>query len=1314
MPVEPQDPIDAQSASEGTADSFLREVAGPAEREAAGRHPPPLLSAGEVVCDRFVIERLAGSGGMGAVYRSLDRLTGAPVALKMMSYPGRHDDRFAQEARVLATLQHPAIVRYVAHGSTTRGQAYLAMQWLDGEDLATRLSRVGLTVPESLAVVRRLAEGLSLAHARGLVHRDVKPSNVLLAQDDPSRATLLDFGIVHMGLSEMGPTARPRTRTGTVLGTVGYMSPEQAIADRQLDARTDVFALGCVLFECLTGQPAFRGEHVAAVLAKVLRAEAPRVRELRPELPAELDEFVARLVAKERAGRPADGSAVLHELDALGSVAGSVPGASVRPAPRLSGGEQRLVSVLLAAVPGDPARGQEIARRLAGDFARLANGTLLVTWSGRGSPSAQAIAAAVCALELRAAFPLGRITLAAGRANTTAGGPSGPPIDLAASLLARLASPGVCVDEVTAGLLGERFEVGPHAELLGRRSDDEPPRTLLGVPTPCVGRDKELGLLELTLRECIDESVARAVVVTGPAGQGKSRLRHEFLAKARERGDVSILMARADPVGAGSAFMMARQLVRQAIGVSEGDYVAAQQMKLRTHVEQVCQGGDCGRVADFLGELARVPAIDLPSPELLVARDDPQIMAAWLARSFGEWLGAECSRSPLLIVLEDLHWGDVPSVTYLGEGLRALEAKPLMVFALARPELHDTFHGLWTGVDKHEIALGRLPPRAAERLVEAVLKENISRDVVARIVERAAGNAFYLEELIRRVAEGGDDTLPETVLVLVQSRLERLEPEARRIVRAASVFGEVFWRGGVEALLGAPHDSEDVGAWLDALSRGEMISSVRDSRFPAERQYVFRHSLLREGAYAMLTDEDRTVGHRLAGEWLERGGEREPLTMANHFEKGGEPKRAVPWLVRATQVALESGLVEKAMALADRGIACGADGGERGLLRHSQASALFLGGDLKEAVEIEREAMRFLPVGSASWFASLSGLLSLGYFLGDAAILTPALQTILSVPVQPNPSRAYAHARFLGCVSLLLAGHHEPADSMLKGAEASVKGTVDPGLAPVLYARLARAFSDLMKGELGTALAIVTECRALAERTLDTPGRATAMSYAVYALVEAGSYERADAVWRELRAICGPRGLGFLLNSATAHRDSARVYAHRGAEVIASLSGLLDRTDPHFAATARVNLAHALVQTGDLEAGAREATILLEDAPTFPTLQSRALGVLALVELRRQDAERALAFAERGLDLYARAPWPYNGSTLRLARAEALHALGRTGDARIAIREARDVVLHTAATLDGDPELRDSYLNTIHAHARTLQLARKWLSESAP
>src|SRR5215472_7621308 len=117
----------------------MRDVAPAGGMGIEGSLGPLRLAEGEIISDRFVIERLAGSGGMGAVYRALDRVSGGPVALKVMSQPGRHDERFAQEARVLAELQHPAIVRYVAHGATPRGLLYLAMQWLEGEDLATRL-----------------------------------------------------------------------------------------------------------------------------------------------------------------------------------------------------------------------------------------------------------------------------------------------------------------------------------------------------------------------------------------------------------------------------------------------------------------------------------------------------------------------------------------------------------------------------------------------------------------------------------------------------------------------------------------------------------------------------------------------------------------------------------------------------------------------------------------------------------------------------------------------------------------------------------------------------------------------------------------------------------------------------------------------------------------------------------------------------------------------------------------------------------------------------------------------------------------------
>jgi len=227
---------------------------------------------------------------MGSVYRGLDHETGRPVALKVMRAQSGDIERFARECRVLADLSHPAIVRYIAHGSHD-GELFLAMEWLEGETLEERLGRASLDVAESLDLLRGAAAGLAAAHARAIVHRDVKPSNLMLVEGDPSRPKLLDFGIVRLPL----PPSR-KTRTGTIVGTFGYMAPEQARGLSDVDVRADVFALGCVVFECLTGQPAFSGTNVAATLAKVILDEAPRLRSLRPDLPDELDTLVARML----------------------------------------------------------------------------------------------------------------------------------------------------------------------------------------------------------------------------------------------------------------------------------------------------------------------------------------------------------------------------------------------------------------------------------------------------------------------------------------------------------------------------------------------------------------------------------------------------------------------------------------------------------------------------------------------------------------------------------------------------------------------------------------------------------------------------------------------------------------------------------------------------------------------------------------------------------------------------------------------------------------------------------------------------------
>ena len=303
------------------------------------------LTPGSVVAERFEVERLAGSGGMGAVYRAYDRWTGQPVALKVL-FDGADKVRFTREALLLAELSHPGIVGYVSHGHLDGGSPFLAMQWLSGHDLAERLRHGGLNLKETLQLARRVAEALSVAHQRGVVHRDIKPSNLFLVDGEPSKAVLLDFGIARRGF---GRHSAAMTRTGAIVGTPEYMAPEQARGQSQLTLSADIFSLGCVFHECLTGAPPFVAAHVAAVLAKILFEEAPPLRSLRPELPPALEQLLQKMLHKDPTQRLPSAGAVLSELLALPELP-TMQGPSsdrVPLSPSIRASEQQLVSVFL-------------------------------------------------------------------------------------------------------------------------------------------------------------------------------------------------------------------------------------------------------------------------------------------------------------------------------------------------------------------------------------------------------------------------------------------------------------------------------------------------------------------------------------------------------------------------------------------------------------------------------------------------------------------------------------------------------------------------------------------------------------------------------------------------------------------------------------------------------------------------------------------------------------------------------------------------------------------------------------------------------
>jgi hypothetical protein len=281
------------------------------------------MRSGDIVARRFHVERFAGAGAMGLVYRAHDVETGEWVALKVLAHGSA--ERFLREARALSEVSHAHIVRYVDHGHTEAGEPYLAMEWLDGTDLAEKLLAGPLPIAQAVRLARAIAGALSVAHGRGVVHRDVKPSNLFLVGGDPARVKVLDFGAARFVRTTSAPTA-----SGIVLGTPGYLAPEQVNDEHAIDGRADVFALGCVLFECLAGRPAFVAQHVLALLGKILREDPPPLRELVPHAPKDLEDLLIAMLAKDPAARPADmaaladtlGRAIPHEGDGAAPYAG--------------------------------------------------------------------------------------------------------------------------------------------------------------------------------------------------------------------------------------------------------------------------------------------------------------------------------------------------------------------------------------------------------------------------------------------------------------------------------------------------------------------------------------------------------------------------------------------------------------------------------------------------------------------------------------------------------------------------------------------------------------------------------------------------------------------------------------------------------------------------------------------------------------------------------------------------------------------------------------------------------------------------------
>lgn len=266
-----------------------------------------------------------GAGGMGIVYMAQQVFLRSEAAIKVLlpEFSGNQEiiERFFNEARAATEIQHPSIVKVFDFGYSEDGAAYIVMEYLRGEGLDGRLKRVGcLPLDDALILTRQIASALSAAHKAGIVHRDLKPDNIFLVPDPEvpggERIKLLDFGIAKLAHSGMSSS---RTRTGALMGTPAYMSPEQCTGAGKVDLRTDLYALGCILFQMLCGQPPFVRYGAGAVMAAHIYEPPPPPSSLTP-MPADTEELILRLLAKSPAERFQSAESLMDAIDGLSTI----------------------------------------------------------------------------------------------------------------------------------------------------------------------------------------------------------------------------------------------------------------------------------------------------------------------------------------------------------------------------------------------------------------------------------------------------------------------------------------------------------------------------------------------------------------------------------------------------------------------------------------------------------------------------------------------------------------------------------------------------------------------------------------------------------------------------------------------------------------------------------------------------------------------------------------------------------------------------------------------------------------------------------
>jgi TOMM system kinase/cyclase fusion protein len=960
------------------------EISGAPTSAAAPVEPPAAAPAaagpwaGRIV-SHYRLLGLIGGGGMGVVYKAEDTRLARPVALKFLPPELTRDPhakaRFLREAQAASALDHPNVCTIHEVGESAEGQLFLVMACYDGETLRQRLARGPLPVEALIDFALQIARGLAKAHRHGIVHRDVKPANLMITADEVLK--ILDFGIAKAA------GAAALTGAGWSLGTPGYMSPEQARGE-EIDARTDLWSLGAVVYEMAAGRRPFRGEHEQAVLYSLLHLDPEPLASLRPEVPPELARIAGRLLAKDPALRYPNAAEVIADLQALreaGKPAASVvtPGGSplvverrqltalrcdLLPA-RADGGAldaEDLPEILHELMPELDRISAQAVGRFAGHVARRFADGLLVYFGYPLAHEDDSRRAVLAAFEIRAAIAeLGarlekerqvRLQVRAGiHTGLVVGSPASPGSPAAERQLALGETPAIAerlqgvaeggevvISEATRRLVAGFFETeslaperlpAAHARQGAYRViRDSGAETRFQVElrkglTPLVGRGQEIALALARWAEARDGR-GQVVMLAAEAGIGKSRLIEEIrmrIGQERHRW----LECRCSPYHQNSAFYPLLAMLAAWLRLEEG--AATPQEKL-LRLERSLDSPAAAEQVPLIASLLGLPYQERYPPLAL----DPRQLRQRALEVLGGMVLEESQRQPVVFVVEDLPWADPSTLDWLDLFLEQVPAAPVLALLAFRPEF--TPREAWRA-QASQISLTRLNRELVVEMIDKVAAgKRLPGIVVDEIVRKTEGVPLFVEDLTRMVVESGiveeregayvltgpfrPLAVPDTLQEALMARLERLET-ARALAQLAAILGREFpfeMLREVTAL-----EDLQLARELDRLVAAGLLYRRGLSR---RGTYVWKHALVQEALVQSLLKRQRREVHKRIAEALVRAfpeiAASQPELGAHHWTEAGETEQAVEGWLEAARHALRVSANLEAVRHAAKGI----------------------------------------------------------------------------------------------------------------------------------------------------------------------------------------------------------------------------------------------------------------------------------------------------------------------------------------------------------------------------------------------------------